>query len=72
LPVRQRTCPDRYVVGDAGAGTVGWMARAVIGDGVVSLPPLSSADAEAHLAGCERAIVDSLGGGEPITEDRVR
>jgi len=48
------------------------MARAVIGDGVVSLPPLSSADAEAHLAGCERAIVDSLGGGEPITEDRVR
>lgn len=48
------------------------MSRAVIGDEVIQLRPLSAEDAEAHLAGCDRAIVDSLGGGEPPTEAQVR
>lgn len=48
------------------------MSRAVIGDEVIQLRPLSADDAEAHLAGCDRAIVDSLGGGEPPTEAQVR
>ena len=48
------------------------MSRAVIGDELIQLRPLSADDAEAHLAGCDRAIVDSLGGGEPPTEAQVR
>lgn len=48
------------------------MSRAVIGDEVIQLRPLSADDIEAHLAGCDRVIVDSLGGGEPPTEAQVR
>lgn len=55
-----------------GPGTVDRMSRAVIGDDVILLRPLSPEDADAHLGGCDRAIVDSLGGGEPPSEAQVR
>lgn len=55
-----------------GAGTVCRMSRVVgIGDSVILLRVLSADDAEAHLAGCDRAIVESIGG-EPPTEAQVR
>lgn len=54
------------------AGTVPQVSRAVIGDEIIQLRPLSADDAEAHLAGCDRAIMDSLGGGEPPIEAQVR
>ena len=48
------------------------MPSAVIGDEVIHLRPLSADDAEAHLAGCDREIVNSLGGGEQPTGAQVR
>ncbi|MDF3045761.1 MAG: putative transferase [Ornithinibacter sp.] len=48
------------------------MGATVISDDVVLLRPLSPEDTEAHLSGCDQAIVDSLGGGEPPTEAQVR
>lgn len=47
------------------------MSRVGIGDSVILLRALSADDAEAHLAGCDRAIVESIGG-EPPTEAQVR
>lgn len=44
----------------------------MIGDELIQLRTLSADDAKAHLAGCDRAIVESLGGGEAPTEAQVR
>jgi RimJ/RimL family protein N-acetyltransferase len=52
-------------------GTVYRVSGAVIGDAVIELRPLSIEDVEAHLAGCDRAILDSLGGGESPTASQV-
>jgi RimJ/RimL family protein N-acetyltransferase len=40
-------------------------------DEVVRLRPLRVSDAAAHLAGCDRAIIDALGGGIPPTPGEI-
>jgi RimJ/RimL family protein N-acetyltransferase len=48
------------------------MSDTVTSNEVIRLRPLSPHDAEAHQAGCDRAIVDSLGGGQPPNAAQVR
>ncbi len=48
------------------------MSQAVISDEVIRLRPLAVEDVETHLAGCDRVMVDSLGGGELPTQAQVR
>lgn len=40
-------------------------------DGRIGLRPLSAADADAHLAGCDEVIIERLGGGEPSTREQI-
>ena len=55
------------------AGTVHRMGSALISDQVIQLRPLSADDAQAHLAGCDRAIMRSIGSvGRRPTEAQVR
>jgi RimJ/RimL family protein N-acetyltransferase len=47
------------------------MSRTVIADEVIQLRPLSPEDAETHLLGCDSAVIDSLGGGQPPSREQV-
>lgn len=48
------------------------MSDTVTSNEVIRLRPLSPDDAETQQAGCDPAIVDSLGGGQPPTGAQVR
>ena len=40
-------------------------------DDHIALRPLAVSDADAHLAGCDEAIVERLGGGEPSSRSQI-
>lgn len=41
-------------------------------DGFIRLRPLAASDVDAHLNGCDRIIINRLGGGEPSTATEIR
>ena len=44
----------------------------LVDDGSIRLRPLVASDVDAHLFGCDRIIINRLGGGEPATATEVR